>query len=69
MSCSVVQDQRLKDRVIVISGASGGFGRAMALRFSREGAHLVLCDVNGEELEKTVKLAREVFQTGESPRQ
>lgn len=33
----------LKDRIIVITGAASGIGRAMALRFAREGAKLIVC--------------------------
>ena len=39
---------QLKDKIIVITGAAGGIGRAMAHRFHREGARLIVCsDVNG----------------------
>lgn len=39
---------QLKDKIIVITGAAGGIGRAMAQRFHREGARLIVCsDVNG----------------------
>jgi (+)-trans-carveol dehydrogenase len=35
---------RFQDRVVLITGAARGQGRAHALAFAREGAHVVLCD-------------------------
>lgn len=38
----------LKDKIIVVTGAASGIGRAMAQRFHREGARLIVCaDLNG----------------------
>jgi NAD(P)-dependent dehydrogenase (short-subunit alcohol dehydrogenase family) len=42
---------RLQDRVALITGAGGGLGLAMAKLFAAEGAHVVLCDINGEAIE------------------
>lgn len=39
---------RLAGKTAVITGASTGIGRACALRFAREGARLVLADLNDE---------------------
>ncbi len=39
---------RLADKVVVITGAAGGIGTALAHRFSREGCHLALLDVDGD---------------------
>jgi 3-oxoacyl-[acyl-carrier protein] reductase len=36
---------RLRDKVAIITGAAQGIGRAYALRFAREGAHVVVADL------------------------
>ena len=44
MASVVSTRQRFKDRVVFITGAAHGMGRAHALAFAREGARLVICD-------------------------
>ena len=39
---------RLEGKTALVTGASAGIGRAIALEFAREGARLLLADVNGE---------------------
>ena len=45
---------RLKDKVVLITGAASGIGRATALRFGREGASVVAVDIQQAENENTV---------------
>jgi NAD(P)-dependent dehydrogenase (short-subunit alcohol dehydrogenase family) len=40
---------RLKDKVVVITGAGSGMGRAMAELFVAEGASVVCADISGQE--------------------
>jgi NADP-dependent 3-hydroxy acid dehydrogenase YdfG len=42
-----------KSKVVAITGAGSGIGRALALRFAREGAHLALSDVDPLGLQTT----------------
>jgi NAD(P)-dependent dehydrogenase (short-subunit alcohol dehydrogenase family) len=48
-----------KDRVAVVTGGASGLGRAMALRFAREGMKIVLADIEKEALGRTEKEFRE----------
>src|SRR6266850_7145920 len=43
----------LRDRVVVITGAASGMGRAVARAASQQGAHLVLSDFDGDRLKAT----------------
>lgn len=43
---------RFKDRIALVTGASRGLGRAMALALSREGAHVVICARTAGALEE-----------------
>jgi len=45
---------RLKDKVALITGAGSGIGREAALLFSKEGARIVVADVNDRGGEETV---------------
>jgi 3-oxoacyl-[acyl-carrier protein] reductase len=50
-----VHMKRLKDKVAVITGASKGIGKAIAIALAAEGAKLVLAARTAEDLEQTAK--------------
>jgi NAD(P)-dependent dehydrogenase (short-subunit alcohol dehydrogenase family) len=47
--------QRFKSKVVIVTGAANGIGRAIALRFGSEGAQVVVNDVNVEAAEATCR--------------
>lgn len=47
---------RLANKTAVISGAGSGIGRVSALVFAREGANVVLLDINNESVVETAEL-------------
>jgi 3-oxoacyl-[acyl-carrier protein] reductase len=50
---------RLEGKIAVITGAGRGIGRATAVRFAREGAAVVVNDVDAEPAEETASLVKE----------
>ena len=53
--------QRLAGKVAIITGAGRGIGHATALKFGREGAIVIPCDINADQAQQA---ARDVTEAG-----
>ena len=49
---------RFQDKTVIVTGAAGGIGAAICTRFGREGAQVIVTDVNAEGAEATVQALR-----------
>ena len=45
----------LEGRIAVVTGSGSGIGRAIALGYAREGAHVAVLDINGDAAAETTK--------------
>ena len=50
----------LEGQVAIVTGGGQGIGKAIALRFAREGAYVAILDINGQAAETTVREVREL---------
>jgi NAD(P)-dependent dehydrogenase (short-subunit alcohol dehydrogenase family) len=50
---------RFKDRVVIVTGAARGIGRAIALGFGREGAKVVVADILEDQGKETARMVTE----------
>jgi len=48
---------KVKDKVIVVTGAGGGVGRELVLNLLKKGATVAALDINKERLEETTRIA------------
>ena len=46
--------ERFTGKTVIVTGAASGIGRGVAERFSKEGANVVLCDIEEAALKETV---------------
>ena len=51
---------RFEDKLVLVTGAGSGIGRATALAFAREGANAILSDINDAGLEETARSVRDL---------
>ncbi|NLR98177.1 SDR family oxidoreductase [Rhizobium sp. P38BS-XIX] len=56
----------LKDRVAIVTGAGSGIGRAGALIMAREGAHVIVADIDLANAEETVRQIATAGGNGEA---
>ena len=56
---------QLDGKVALVTGGASGIGRATALAFSREGARLIIADMNADGGQQTVHMITE--RGGEAP--
>ena len=49
---------RLKNKVVVVTGGAMGIGRQVAISTAREGARVIIGDINQEKSEKTIQIIR-----------
>ncbi len=54
------QKLRLENRIALITGAGRGIGKAMAIQFAREGANIIIADVNIEIAKETSTFIEEL---------
>ena len=50
---------RLNGKVALITGGAGGIGRETAILFAKEGAHVLVTDVNDVGGQETVEMMKE----------
>ena len=51
----------MQNQVAIVTGAGSGIGRATAMRFSEEGAKVVVVDIDRDAVQKTVSLIKKIL--------
>ena len=50
---------KLKNKIAVVTGAGAGMGRSVAIRYAKEGAKVVIAEINEQQGKETLSLIRE----------
>ncbi len=52
--------QLVKDKKVLITGGTSGLGKAMAIAFAEQGAHVAFCGTNAERAKKVLQMLEEI---------
>lgn len=64
-----MSNTEFQDQAVIVTGAARGLGRGIAEAFAREGANVLICDINGDLVTQTAQeIARETGAFVESIR-
>ena len=55
---------RLQDRTAIVTGGASGIGKAIAMRFAAEGAHVIVADIIDDSLEGGSKTVDAILEAG-----
>lgn len=55
---------RFKDKVVIVTGGNSGIGRATCLKFAKQGAKVVMSDIDEKG---AISLSEEIFKNYELP--
>jgi NAD(P)-dependent dehydrogenase (short-subunit alcohol dehydrogenase family) len=54
----------LKDKLILVTGAARGIGRAVAIEYAKRGGRLIILDILGDQVQETAVEMKKLGYTG-----